>query len=275
MDWYYMDGKNKVGPASEADVEQLVRDGKITPDTLVWNEIMSSWQPYRKSKDIPKRDVPLQEMNIKKTFSASEGMSPDNKTIAQNQSVCAECGRTFPADEMIQYSESMICVACKPIFFQKLKEGVSLPNIMEYAGFWVRLGAKFIDGIIMGLVNMLVSFMGGFMAATSFTPGAEQGALNSKQVIVIGIVYIVQISFTAAYSAFFVGKFAATPGKMACGIKVVTADGGAVSYARALGRHFAEFLSSLTLLIGYIMAAFDDEKRTLHDRICNTRVIRK
>lgn len=275
MDWYYMDGKNKVGPASEADVEQLVRDGKITPDTLVWNEIMSSWQPYRKSKGIPKRDVPLQEMNIKKTFSASEGMSPDNKTIAQNQSVCAECGRTFPVDEMIQYGESMVCVTCKPIFFQKLKEGVSLPNIMEYAGFWTRLGAKFIDGIIMGLVNMLVSFMGGFMAATSFTPGAEQGAFNSGQFVVIGIVYIVQISFTAAYSAFFVGKFAATPGKMACGVKVITADGGTVSYARALGRHFAEFLSSLTLLIGYVMAAFDDEKRTLHDRICNTRVIRK
>jgi hypothetical protein len=33
-------------------------------------------------------------------------------------------------------------------------------------------------------------------------------------------------------------------------------------------------LSSLTLAIGYIMAAFDDEKRSLHDRICDTRVIR-
>jgi hypothetical protein len=26
-------------------------------------------------------------------------------------------------------------------------------------------------------------------------------------------------------------------------------------------------------MIGYIMAAFDDQKRALHDRICNTRVI--
>ena len=39
---------------------------------------------------------------------------------------------------------------------------------------------------------------------------------------------------------------------------------------------FAEMLSSLTLGIGYIMVAFDDEKRGLHDRdICDTRVVRK
>jgi hypothetical protein len=34
-------------------------------------------------------------------------------------------------------------------------------------------------------------------------------------------------------------------------------------------------LSFLTLYIGFIMAAFDIEKRALHDRICSTRVIRK
>ena len=27
--------------------------------------------------------------------------------------------------------------------------------------------------------------------------------------------------------------------------------------------------------IGYILAAFDDQKRSLHDHICNTRVIYK
>jgi uncharacterized RDD family membrane protein YckC len=30
----------------------------------------------------------------------------------------------------------------------------------------------------------------------------------------------------------------------------------------------------MTLTIGYIMAAFDSQKRALHDRICDTRVIR-
>ena len=43
----------------------------------------------------------------------------------------------------------------------------------------------------------------------------------------------------------------------------------------AFGRHFAKYLSAMILLIGYIMAAFDDQRRTLHDRICETRVVRK
>ena len=73
---------------------------------------------------------------------------------------------------------------------------------------------------------------------------------------------------------FFLGKFGATPGKMACKLKVVRPDGERISYARALGRHFAEMLSGIILYIGYIMAAFDEEKRTLHDRICDTRVIK-
>ena len=85
------------------------------------------------------------------------------------------------------------------------------------------------------------------------------------------VLYI--ISF--GYEVFFIGKFGATPGKMACSIKVINADGSKVSYLKALGRVFAYFLSGLILGIGYIMAAFDDEKRALHDRICNTRVILK
>jgi uncharacterized RDD family membrane protein YckC len=60
---------------------------------------------------------------------------------------------------------------------------------------------------------------------------------------------------------------------MALKVHVVTADGGRVSYARALGRYFAKLLSAFTLLIGYIIAAFDPERRALHDRICNTRVV--
>jgi uncharacterized RDD family membrane protein YckC len=61
---------------------------------------------------------------------------------------------------------------------------------------------------------------------------------------------------------------------MALGLKVVRADGTALTTGRIIGRHFAEWLSSLILAIGYIMAAFDDQKRALHDRICDTRVIR-
>ena len=40
-------------------------------------------------------------------------------------------------------------------------------------------------------------------------------------------------------------------------------------------RSRAKILSGLICLAGYIMAGFDEEKRALHDRICNTRVVFK
>ena len=76
-----------------------------------------------------------------------------------------------------------------------------------------------------------------------------------------------------AYEVVFVGRFGATLGKMACGIKIVTPEGGQITYLRAFGRYFAKILSAFTLYIGYIIAGFDSEKRALHDRICNTRVV--
>ncbi|MND07279.1 RDD family protein [compost metagenome] len=52
------------------------------------------------------------------------------------------------------------------------------------------------------------------------------------------------------------------------------ADGSAVTTGRAAGRYFATLLSSLTLLIGFVIAAFDEQKRALHDHVADTRVIR-
>ncbi|MCD4654958.1 RDD family protein [bacterium] len=76
------------------------------------------------------------------------------------------------------------------------------------------------------------------------------------------------------YNTLFVGKFAATPGKMVLGLKFVLSDGSRISYGRAALRYLAETISGIIFLMGYIMAAWDEERRTLHDRLCNTRVIK-
>jgi uncharacterized RDD family membrane protein YckC len=85
---------------------------------------------------------------------------------------------------------------------------------------------------------------------------------------------VVSLVLTIAYHVYFVSQKGATPGKMILGLKVITATGGPISVARAFGRYFACYLSGMILAIGYIMAAFDDQKRALHDHICNTRVVR-
>ena len=57
-------------------------------------------------------------------------------------------------------------------------------------------------------------------------------------------------------------------------LKVITPDGGGLTWGRAIGRYFGKWLSYVTLMIGFIMAGFDSEKRALHDYIAGTRVIR-
>jgi uncharacterized RDD family membrane protein YckC len=171
---------------------------------------------------------------------------------------------------MVRYGDANICAACKPLFFQKLKEGAETTGTLRYAGFWVRFVAKFIDNTIIGIMGML------FYAAAFFMFFLDDKMMMTPaKMMAFSLVYLLQIAFSIAYATFFVGKYGATPGKMALNLKVVNPDGGEVGYAKAFGRFFAEIISGIILAIGYIMAAFDDEKRALHDRICSTRVIRK
>jgi uncharacterized RDD family membrane protein YckC len=76
-----------------------------------------------------------------------------------------------------------------------------------------------------------------------------------------------------AYEIFMVGKYGGTLGKMACKIHVITADGESVGFPRAAARYFAKLLSGVVCGIGYVIAIFDEQKRALHDRICDTRVV--
>jgi uncharacterized RDD family membrane protein YckC len=251
MNWYYADKGSQVGPVSEDEFRALVKKGIIASATLVWNSTMTDWQKYG---DVVKKEKagPLKDDGIAET---------------SHYNTCVECGKTFSQDDMIQYEDSWVCATCKPIFVQKIKEGVRLAGAMEYAGFWIRFGAKVIDGIILWVINTIISVGLGVLMTTSST--------TMQSFSLFGFSYLLQVAVGAAYTTWFLGKYGATVGKMACKIKVVTSDGEPISYLRALGRHFAEWLSALILLIGYIIAAFDDEKRALHDRICDTRVIRK
>jgi uncharacterized RDD family membrane protein YckC/DNA-directed RNA polymerase subunit RPC12/RpoP len=174
---------------------------------------------------------------------------------------CSQCGKPFNEDELIRFGEQMVCAGCKPFYIQKLREGVATTGAMVYGGFWIRVGAKIIDAIILYAVNMMLGF------AIGFITGRGLGGVILHNLVYIGL--------GVCYTTYFLGTFGATPGKMACGLKVVRSDDEKISYGRACGRHFAEILSAIILCIGYIMVAFDDEKRALHDRICDTRVIRK
>jgi uncharacterized RDD family membrane protein YckC len=200
--------------------------------------------------------VPYAQASVSAPAMAAAPIGGDASPAA----LCNECNRMLPTDEMIRYEGRFVCPTCKPLFFQKVKEGALVSGQRVYAGFWIRFGAKFIDGIILQLTAGVVGFaIGAAVANDTAEP----------------IATVVGLLLGVAYNVFFIGKYGATPGKMALKLRVIRADGTQPSYGLAAGRYLAEILSAIILLIGYIMVAFDEEKRALHDRICDTRVVRE
>ena len=69
-------------------------------------------------------------------------------------------------------------------------------------------------------------------------------------------------------------RFQATLGKRALKIVVTDLQGGRIGFPRASGRYFAKLLSTLSLGIDYLMAAFTARKQALHDLVADTLVVR-
>ena len=270
MSWYYADNGKQVGPITDADLESLLLRGTVRDDTLVWKEGMAKWQPYGEVK--PAGPALLIPPPAATAAGGPAGEAAAAAPLVAGEVVCTECGRSVPRENTIQYGAAWVCATCKPVFVQKLKEGADLTAAgagLSYAGFWIRFVAKFMDGLIIMVVvglPLMVLLFGRIMS------GRRGGAVPAFEIGLQLLFQAIWVFGGVAYNTFFLGKFGATPGKMAVGIKVTTPEGQPISYLRAFGRAWAEQLSGLICNIGYIIAAFDDQKRALHDHICNTRV---
>lgn len=278
MNWYYVEQGKQAGPVDDARLDQLRAEGKIQDETLIWHEGMANWQAYRQVKGFPPPPMAAPPLVSAAALAPAVGM---------NEAICAECRTVFPKENLMRFGNSWVCANCKPVFMQKMAEGIS--SEMQYAGFWIRFVAKFIDGLILAVVLVIpfVIIMVVFMAAAAkgsmtnlvgvdASMHAGEDAAAGLVANLFGLLFqFVFVVVNAVYAGVFVGKYGATPGKMACKLIVVDPAGGKISYGRAFGRGFAEILSRITCSIGYIIAAFDGEKRALHDHVCTTRVVYK
>jgi uncharacterized RDD family membrane protein YckC len=134
---------------------------------------------------------------------------------------------------------------------------------IAYGGFWIRLVAYIIDAILLSLAMGVVGSVVGFnVFATDMADYSPSANLVS---LVIGWLYFALLESS---------ERGATVGKMAMGLRVVTDKGERLSFLNATGRYFAKIISAIILCIGFIMIAFTDRKRGLHDMIAGTLVIK-
>lgn len=266
MQWYYATNGQRQGPVTETEFERLVRDGVIRADTLVWRQGMPDWVPYSQVAPV----APPSGSAVTPILSGVSGAA--GASVEDDTAVCVVSGKRYPKREMIQYEGEWVSAEHRDAFFQRMREGVSQPGELRWAGFWIRVLAKIIDGVALWAVALLIGQL--FGANTTVPVSLEDPAALGEFMARQGLSMLVNIAVALLYSWFFLSRFQATPGKMALGLKVVRGDGSALSTSRIIGRHFSEYLSSLILGIGYLIVAFDDQKRGLHDHICDTRVIK-
>jgi uncharacterized RDD family membrane protein YckC len=128
-----------------------------------------------------------------------------------------------------------------------------------YAGFWRRVAAVLLDGLILGVVTVPLNLA---FADDGYT-AASSGAQSISTVL--GWLYYALMESSAKQ---------ATLGKMALGIIVTDLEGRRIGFGKATGRYFAKILSALILGIGFLMVAFTQRKQGLHDILAGTLVIR-
>ncbi len=117
----------------------------------------------------------------------------------------------------------------------------------QYAGFWHRFAALFIDGLILLIPNIILNHIAPFVGS------------------------VVLVLF---YKPIFESSpIMATPGKALMGIIVVSEEGARCSFKQALIRSLMAIVSGMCLFIGYLISLFTARHQTLHDLVAETIVI--
>lgn len=148
------------------------------------------------------------------------------------------------------------------------------------AGFWIRVAAAMIDGILFGVLFLFVAWpkMASMISMMQSTAGArptpaQMQAMNQAMAAMQANNMFLSLIFLV-YDVTLTTLVGGTLGKLALGLRIVKVDGERVGFGTALGRYFVKgILGAITLNIMYIVLAFNDEKRGWHDQIMSTRVI--
>lgn len=173
-------------------------------------------------------------------------------TVSDADTFCFQCGAALEHSEDAKPRAADVSAPPKTY----------APEIRDfsYAGFWKRFVAWIIDGIILIVINIPITFL------LSFMLGPWQGSIS----------WIVSFTISLLYYAFQESSvYQATLGKRALGIVVTDMEGKRISFGRAAARELAKYISALVLGIGFLIIGFTEKKQGLHDIIVGCLVINR
>lgn len=129
---------------------------------------------------------------------------------------------------------------------------------LQYVSVWPRFFAVLIDGILVGIVNVIISF-----------------ALGSGS----SLATIVAVIIAFGYFIVLEALQGATLGKMALGLRVVKTDGTPISWSESVVRNLLRIVDEIPFVIPYLLAAIlvwnSPTRQRLGDRVAKTVVVRR
>lgn len=155
---------------------------------------------------------------------------------------------------------------------------------IAYAGFWIRVVAAIIDGIIVGVPFLILFFALEGPAISTYAHCVSNATASGALVTIcespflgsVGYFDLIGLVVELGYFVILWSKFGGTLGQRLFGLHVVdAATGRNIGIGRALGRFVGYLVSALALDIGFIWVAFDARKQGWHDKMASTFVVRK
>ena len=251
-------GNVPTGPFTREQIAEKLRIGEITLNDLAFIDGLSQWTPLREV--------------LTRVDGVASGSAPVPAPAAAPSHAPAPISQP-PAG--YSYAATM-----------------APPSHLTYAGFWLRVVAYLIDGLIVGafvsvvgfLLAMIFTVIGGAFGAGmgrdfARSMGNPNAGPDPGMLAVIGVTEFLVwgVALIGSWLYFAIqesGPAQATIGKRVMGLRVTDISGQRISFGRASGRFFGKIVSGMIFYIGFIMAGFTERKRALHDMIAGTLVVK-
>lgn len=139
---------------------------------------------------------------------------------------------------------------------------VTARSEIVFAGFFRRVFAYLVDAALLIVVGAAVAIIGLYLYGYGL-PAIANASLVSGA---IGWAYFALLESSPAQGSV---------GKITFDIFVADIHGDPIGFWRASARYWLKSLSSLLLMLGWIMPAFTPRKQALHDMLAGTLVLRR
>lgn len=281
MVWYYAEGDRQRGPISDEEFQELVNNGRIHNESLIWQDGMETWQPLKEvwkggpanagpsvpvsgeSNTTPEATMPAPNMPTPPQGSVYQSTTahPGSSSLSN----CSQCGRgPLPPSNGAQLGNIRLCTQCDADMARHYQRqpaqqnlnatpasgwasqayGYAASGALVFASIFSRAVAKFVDNLIGTVVIVVLMAATADMSKMGFS--LQDFAQGSEEMWAILRPYLLaSVIFAALYDAILVGAFSATLGKMALGIRVVSGDGTRVKFSQAIIRGIAPAILQL------------------------------